>query len=74
MSQIKTRVNPNVGRRVDAPTPAANNSTPVVNNPTMATNIPNLGSTTTPDLVSSNFEAPYPQLLLMLKIWEVEIF
>ena len=57
MSQRKTRENPNVGRRVDAPTLAVNNSTPVVNNPTMATNIPNSVATTAPTLVSSNLKA-----------------
>ena len=60
MSQRKTRGNPNVGRRADAPTPAVNNSMPVVNNPTMATNIPNLAATTTPAPVSLNPEATLP--------------
>ena len=60
MSQRKTRGNPNVGRRANAPTPIINISTPLVNNPTMAANISNLVATTALALVSSNPEATLP--------------
>ena len=60
MPQQKTRGNPNLGRKTNAPTSAVINSTPTANVFAPIADIPNSANVTTPPPISSNPAAPSP--------------
>ena len=68
MSQWKTRGNPNLGRKANAPTPIVNNSTPTANVSALVANIPNSTNVTAPPPISSNPVAPSPIALAIAAI------
>ena len=68
MSQQMARGNPNLGRKVNAPTLVVKNSTLLTNAPTQVANIPNSAAITTPTPMSSNPATTLPTALAIAAI------